>query len=91
MSITDKHSAGAASATRSGGSQRKLRITIVAETFLPNINGVTNSVLRVVENMTQFGHEVTVIAPGPGVDVYNNSPVIRLRSFGLPGYAGIRL
>jgi phosphatidylinositol alpha 1,6-mannosyltransferase len=91
MSITDKYSAGAASATRSGGSQRKLRITIVAETFLPNINGVTNSVLRVIENMTQFGHEVTVIAPGPGVDVYNNSPVVRLSSFGLPGYAGIRL
>ena len=70
---------------------KKLRITIVAETFLPVVNGVTNSVLRVIENMTQFGHEVTVIAPGPGVDVYQGARIIRLPSFGLPGYSGIRL
>ena len=73
------------------GSLAPMRIAIVAESFLPAINGVTNSVLRVIEHMTDRGHEVTVIAPSPGVTAYGKTRIIRVPSFGFPRYPELRI
>lgn len=73
------------------GSLAPMRIAIVAESFLPAINGVTNSILRVIEHMTARGHEVTVIAPSPGVTAYGKARIVRVPSFGFPRYPELRI
>ncbi|WP_300007352.1 glycosyltransferase family 1 protein [Pseudonocardia sp.] len=62
-----------------------MRVAIVSECFLPVVNGVTNSVLRVVEHLTAAAHDVLVIAPGAdGPAEYRGAPVVRVPSLDLP-------
>lgn len=63
-----------------------MRVALVSESFAPTVNGVTNSVVRAVEHLRRTGHEAVVVAPGPGQDSYGGTPVVRTRSFSLPGY-----
>lgn len=66
-----------------------MKVVIVAETFLPEINGVTNSVKRVADHLTMRGHEVVIVAPAPGPSTYNGCPVERVAGFELPGYRSL--
>jgi phosphatidylinositol alpha 1,6-mannosyltransferase len=74
-----------------------VRVAIVAESFLPNVNGVTNSVLRVIEHCRRTGHEVLVIAPDtprgePAADkVYEGIRVHRVPSKMFPKVTSLPL
>jgi phosphatidylinositol alpha 1,6-mannosyltransferase len=61
-----------------------MRVAIVTESFLPVINGVSNSVQRVVEHLLRRGHQPLVIAPGAGPDSYQGAPVVRVPALDLP-------
>ena len=52
-----------------------MRIAIVAESFLPNTNGVTNSVCRVVEHLERTGHRATILAPAGAPARYRHADV----------------
>lgn len=67
-----------------------MRIAIVAESFLPNVNGVSNSVLRVLEHLRRTGHEAVVIAPdtprgqAPAGTAHDGVPVHRVPAIMFP-------
>jgi len=54
-----------------------MRVAIVTESFLPSLNGVTNSVLRVVDTLKEAGHEVIIIAPTAPTKRYLGFKVVR--------------
>ena len=64
-----------------------MRIAIVTESFFPQVNGVTNTVRHVVDRLLQRGHEVLIVAPGPGLPVYRSVRVVRVRSFAMPRHS----
>ena len=68
-----------------------MRVAIVTESFLPQINGVTNSVLRSCEQLQARGHELLVIAPGSGTQEWGSARVVRTPSVAMPGYPDFRL
>ena len=69
-----------------------MRVAIVTESFLPQVNGVTNSVLRVLETLKQNEYEAIVIAPTSesekhlGFNVFTASSIPLLQfSVAMPG------
>jgi phosphatidylinositol alpha 1,6-mannosyltransferase len=61
-----------------------MRVAIVSESFLPVVNGVANSVMRVVDHLVHCGHQPLVIAPGAGPGTYQGAPVVRIPAVDLP-------
>ena len=76
-------------APRPTGSDR-LRVLAVSESFLPQVNGVTNSVRRVLEHLAAEGHVAELVAP-TGPASYAGFPVTVARGASLPFYRDFRI
>ncbi len=64
-----------------------VKLVIVTESFLPQINGVTNSVIRVARHQRDLGHDVSIVAPTrPGPD-FEGIPVHVVPSIPLVKFA----
>ncbi|WP_436530441.1 glycosyltransferase family 4 protein [Actinoplanes sp. HUAS TT8] len=71
-----------------------MRIALVTESFMPDVNGVAHSVVRTAEHLIRTGHEPIVIAPVPApgpMPLTLPYPVVRIPSIPMPGYPQIRL
>ncbi len=67
-----------------------LRVLVVTESFLPQVNGVTNSVCRVLDHLAAAGHHVEVVAP-TGPETYAGFRVRHARGARLPFYKEFRI
>lgn len=68
----------------------RMRVLVVSESFLPQVNGVTNSVRRVLEHLAAQGHTAELVAP-TGPETYEGFRVRRVRGANLPFYPDFRI
>lgn len=70
-----------------------MRIAVVTESFLPAVNGVTNSVCRILEHFAARGHHALVVTPTPGPDSgeYAGHEVLTVPGLSLPGYRSFKV
>ena len=72
-----------------------VRVALVAETFLPQMNGVVGSLLHVLKHLRAHGHETLVIAPrheeSPDPRALHGAELALLPSIPTPGYPELRL
>ncbi len=66
---------------------------MLSESFLPHVNGVTNSVLRSADHLLEQGHDVMIIAPqADGLpSAYRGAPVVGMSALPMPGYSQVRI
>jgi phosphatidylinositol alpha 1,6-mannosyltransferase len=73
----------------------RVRIVLVAEAFLPQMNGVVNSLLQMLRHLEAQGHETLVIAPrtaeSPDPRVLHGADLALLRSIPAPTYPEVRV
>lgn len=68
-----------------------MRVALITETFLPNVNGVVTTLCRLLEHLRDHGHEALLIAPEGSVASYAGAEIIPLRGVPLPSYPELRL
>ncbi len=68
-----------------------MKVALVTESFLPHVNGVSNSVCRVLEHLDRRGHHALLVAPGPAPLSYAGASIHSVPSVPLPGYRQVRV
>lgn len=69
-----------------------LHITLITETFPPEINGVANTLGRLCDGLRARGHQVELVRPRQGCDQSRPSDeaLLLCRGWPLPGYPGLQ-
>jgi glycosyltransferase involved in cell wall biosynthesis len=68
-----------------------MRIAIVAEVFLPKIDGVVNRTLNLIRELQRCNDDVLVICPEADGAAAGPAPVVEFRSFPFPLYPEYRI
>ncbi|MGH8462502.1 MAG: glycosyltransferase family 4 protein, partial [Pseudomonas sp.] len=73
-------------------SATSLHVTLISETFPPEINGVASTLGRLSEGLRQRGHHVELIRPRQPADPAGSCDDLQLlcRNWPLPGYPGLQ-
>lgn len=69
-----------------------LHITLISETFPPEINGVANTLGRLCEGLRARGHQVELVRPRQAGDSQRSTDdaLLLCRGWPLPGYPGLQ-
>ncbi len=68
-----------------------MRVALVCETFLPDVNGVTTTLCRLLEYLQQQGHEALLFAPQGAPTNYAGAEIIPLSGMPLPLYPEVKV
>ncbi|AXY25138.1 glycosyl transferase [Suicoccus acidiformans] len=64
-----------------------MRIALITETFYPATDGICTRLSHMVEQLQMLGHELCVITPDMGLDIYKGVRVIGMPTIYTPLYA----
>ncbi len=64
--MTHAHPAANPEPTELSVTQRRLRLAVVTETYPPEVNGVAQTIAKVVEGLCAAGHDLTLVRPSQG-------------------------
>ncbi|WP_435771947.1 glycosyltransferase [Nocardioides sp. SYSU DS0651] len=56
-----------------------MRIVLVTESFYPAVDSTTTTLKHTADRLVDRGHQVRIIAPGPGLGSYRGCDVVRVR------------
>ena len=61
-----------------------MRIALITETFLPDVNGVVTTLCRLLEYCRDHGHETILFAPHDAPASFADAEIVPLRGVPLP-------
>ena len=68
-----------------------MRVALFTEVFLPNVDGVVNTLCYLLDHLHQRGHEAIVFAPTGGPNNYAGARVVSLPGYPIPVYPEIKI
>ncbi len=68
-----------------------MRVALICETFLPNVNGVAMTVCRTLEHLQAEGHETLLFAPQGSPTTYAGAQIVPLSGMTFPLYPELNL
>lgn len=68
-----------------------MRIALICETFLPDVNGVTTTLCRLLEYLQYQEHDVLLFAPHGAPSSYAGAEIVPLNGMPLPLYPEVKL
>lgn len=68
-----------------------MRVALISETFLPDINGVTTTLCRLLEHLQAEGHPAILFAPQGAPERYAGAEIVPLSGMPLPLYPEVKL
>jgi phosphatidylinositol alpha 1,6-mannosyltransferase len=68
-----------------------MRVALITETFLPDVNGVATTLCRLLEHLQRSGDQALVFAPLGGPTSYAGAEIVPLHGVPLPMYPELKL
>jgi glycosyltransferase involved in cell wall biosynthesis len=68
-----------------------MKIALFTETFLPKMDGIVTTLCQTIRELGKLGHEVLIFAPEAGIEEFEGSRIVGMKSRAFPLYPELRL